>query len=49
MDHVAKGERMGISELTGPEEVNDVHCEQLHLKLGRRAIYPSIAECNMPS
>lgn len=35
---------MGSSELTGPEEVNDVHCQQLHLKLGRRAIYPSTAE-----
>jgi hypothetical protein len=46
MDHVAKGERMGSSELTDPEEVIDVHCQQLHLKLGRRAKDLSIAECN---
>lgn len=37
---------MGSSELTGSEEVNDVHCQQLHLKLSRRAIYPNTTECN---
>jgi len=37
---------MGSSELTDPEEVIDVYCQQLHLKLGRRAKDMSIAECN---